>query len=238
MKKTVFEGIINGVKFDKVEDYNNEMMRLLKEGAQIKASSETKTVEENEFEKLPELFVGGDTGSNKEYYIDALVKGDQDDNSRYENEVKKLSNILARIDPTGKYDIEELERLRDTTELDSNTCCLQLKGILKDIENTKSEIQELNAKLEDFNKELEYNKNQDRIITLYNSFFKQAIEELQKNENKSNMSGVENKVEECCGTSCKCNKQQKVRDILDEDMDEYMSGYLDELLNMLTNKKP
>lgn len=46
MKKTIFEGTINGVKFDNVQDYNVEMQRCLAEGIAVQATSATKTVEE------------------------------------------------------------------------------------------------------------------------------------------------------------------------------------------------
>lgn len=47
MKKTVFNGIINGVEFDNVNDYNKEMQRLLSEGcSNIQAQSSTSIVDD------------------------------------------------------------------------------------------------------------------------------------------------------------------------------------------------
>lgn len=235
MKKTVFEGVINGKKFNNVEDYNNEMMRLLKEGAQIEATSETKTESEEEIKKLPGLFVNAEGGD--EYYVDTLVRDDENDQSRYDVEIKRLSNILAEIDPNDKYDLTELEHLRGLTEIDSDTCCLQLKGILKDIENTKSEIRELNEKLEDLNAELEYNKKQDRVINLYNNFYKEALKKLQKNQDGENKACVNKTQETPCNTSCKCNQDQVIYNLTEKEMEKYLDTYLNKLINIFSADK-
>ena len=46
MKKTIFEGIVNGVKFDNVKDYNDAITKAIATGEPIQASSNTKTVDE------------------------------------------------------------------------------------------------------------------------------------------------------------------------------------------------
>ncbi len=46
MKKTVFEGTINGEQFDNVVDYNKRMQELLGQGVQVNASSNTRTIDE------------------------------------------------------------------------------------------------------------------------------------------------------------------------------------------------
>lgn len=48
MKKTVFEGVINGQIYNDVQDYNNAMINLLKSGVPIQASTTTKSVDEPE----------------------------------------------------------------------------------------------------------------------------------------------------------------------------------------------
>ena len=48
MKKVVFKGIVNDKEFDNINDYNEEMSRLVCEGASIKASSSTQIVDEPE----------------------------------------------------------------------------------------------------------------------------------------------------------------------------------------------
>lgn len=46
MKKTIFEGTVNGTKFDNVEDYNNAITRAIANGEPINASSNTRTADE------------------------------------------------------------------------------------------------------------------------------------------------------------------------------------------------
>lgn len=48
MKKIVFEGIVNGNKYDTIEAYNAEVTRLLANGENVDASCRTKEVEEDE----------------------------------------------------------------------------------------------------------------------------------------------------------------------------------------------
>lgn len=45
-KKTVFEGLINGVIFDNVNDYNKALMKLINEGIAVEASTKTSTIDE------------------------------------------------------------------------------------------------------------------------------------------------------------------------------------------------
>lgn len=48
MKKVVFKGIVNDKEFDNVNDYNEEMSKLIREGVSISASSSTQLVDEPE----------------------------------------------------------------------------------------------------------------------------------------------------------------------------------------------
>ena len=57
MKKTVFEGIVNDVKYDSVEGYNKAIQEAIANGGDVKASSKTEIVdeptEEHPLKKLP-----------------------------------------------------------------------------------------------------------------------------------------------------------------------------------------
>lgn len=46
MKKTIFEGTVNGTKFDNVQDYNNAITKALANGEPINASSNTYTTDD------------------------------------------------------------------------------------------------------------------------------------------------------------------------------------------------
>lgn len=45
MKKTIFNGVVNGVNYDCVEDYNNAVTAALKEGKDVEAHSNTQITE-------------------------------------------------------------------------------------------------------------------------------------------------------------------------------------------------
>lgn len=84
--KTVFEGTVNGKKFDNVFDYNNALSHAIQAGLQINASSRTKTVLDDQPEcecectcngecectcNQPEWFFGLEEGREL-YYLDTL----------------------------------------------------------------------------------------------------------------------------------------------------------------------
>ena len=46
MKKTIFEGAVNGAKFDNVQDYNNAITKALASGESVNASSNTYTTDD------------------------------------------------------------------------------------------------------------------------------------------------------------------------------------------------
>lgn len=48
MKKVIFEGVVNGVKFDNVEDYNKAITKAVARGEEVHASTQTKMVDEPE----------------------------------------------------------------------------------------------------------------------------------------------------------------------------------------------
>lgn len=48
MKKVIFEGVVNDVKFDNVEDYNMAITKAVARGEEVHASTQTKMVDEPE----------------------------------------------------------------------------------------------------------------------------------------------------------------------------------------------
>lgn len=97
MRKVVFKGVINGEEFDNVKDYNEKINDLLSKGTQISARSNTEVVDEPTpvkgveddtkeelIETLTPFFNEGDG-----HYIDSLVTGDKELDSRRLDEVKK-----------------------------------------------------------------------------------------------------------------------------------------------------
>ena len=48
MKKVIFEGVVNDVKFDNVEDYNKAITKAVARGEEVHANTQTKMVDEPE----------------------------------------------------------------------------------------------------------------------------------------------------------------------------------------------
>lgn len=115
MKKIVFEGIVNGNKYDTIEAYNAEVTRLLVSGENVNASCHTKEVEEDE--KL----------------------NDDPDNfpMPFFNGVKTIDvSYLGELDNMPQDDLEELlEKTVKESDVDSLT-----KGALKAVHEKAGNI--------------------------------------------------------------------------------------------------
>lgn len=142
MKKTVFEGKVNGQVFDNVNDYNACLQAMLDMGKDVEASSSTKIVEcdcecgcdskcECECEKCQKVdnkplkvnvnFLPGFESDNKSAYIDDLVVLE---GSEYDSKLEAINESMEKIycdikaalnDPTNDLHKNEvyLKKVRD-----------------------------------------------------------------------------------------------------------------------------
>ena len=142
MKKTVFEGKVNGQVFDNVNDYNACLQAMLDMGKDVEASSSTKIVEcdcecgcdskcECECEKCQKVdnkplkanvnFLPGFESDNKSAYIDDLVVLE---GSEYDSKLEAIDESMEKIyldiktalnDPTNDLHKNEvyLKKVRD-----------------------------------------------------------------------------------------------------------------------------
>ena len=142
MKKTVFEGKVNGQVFDNVNDYNACLQAMLDMGKDVEASSSTKIVEcdcecgcdskcECECEKCQKVdnkplkanvnFLPGFESDNKSAYIDDLVVLE---GSEYDSKLEAIDESMEKIycdiktalnDPTNDIHKKEvyLRKVRD-----------------------------------------------------------------------------------------------------------------------------
>lgn len=142
MKKTVFEGKVNGQVFDNVNDYNACLQAMLDMGKDVEASSSTKIVEcdcecgcdskcECECEKCQKVdnkplkanvnFLPGFESDNKSAYIDDLVVLED---SEYDSKLEAINESMKKIycdikaalnDPTNDIHKNEvyLKKVRD-----------------------------------------------------------------------------------------------------------------------------
>ena len=128
-QKKVFKGTINGVEFDNVSDYNKEMTRLINEGKDVNASSQT-TIENVDEDNnscdsiaVPVRMLPGFDLPNV-HYINNYIGEDAFDNVEYVGKTEEnLTNIYPRI-------VEKLEQMDQAA----------LENYHKDVTGTLSKI--------------------------------------------------------------------------------------------------
>lgn len=152
MNKTIFEGTINGEKFDSVQKYNSKMLELISAGETVDASSRTRSVSENVCgtsrcvcdksvktpeEKLLEAICNSKDEDiilqsmlpyfedDEPYYLDELVGNDEDENNM------TLENVRDYLDHSWEYIIEYLN---------SNQCKSEKKDYLNDVHDIITNI--------------------------------------------------------------------------------------------------
>ena len=132
-KKTIFEGVINGRKFDNVKDYNEYLMKLINAGESFNASTSTRaeceTCCENGCEtccedecsdkKTPIILMlpGFQNGDNKEY-VDGFISdnADEDVASLAVLKEKLADNLEGIIHRVHSMDEAALENYGDDVE--------------------------------------------------------------------------------------------------------------------------
>ena len=172
MKKTFFEGKVNGQVFDNVNDYNACLQAMLDMGKDVEASSSTKIVEcdcecgcdskcECECEKCQKAdnkplkanvnFLPGFESDNKSAYIDDLVVLE---GSEYDSKLEAIDESMEKIycdiktalnDPTNDIHKKEvyLKKVRDIINI-----------IDEDYNKNKEALANISTKVRDIENEL------------------------------------------------------------------------------------
>jgi hypothetical protein len=175
-KKTVFEGVINGVKFDNVQSYNDTLTRLLAAGEEITASTSTRSEGvgcnccENEccqceckepetVMMLPGCIIGRD---NDKSYVDSYVSDNAiaDKQSLEELEDELSDNMEGVIEKIHKMDRAALEGyLKDVNEA---------MGVINaDYKSTKRCIAEREQEIERLHKESQKLGRATKVLELW-----------------------------------------------------------------------
>lgn len=186
MRKLVFEGIINGKKFDNVQDYNKEMNRLISSGSlNISASSSTHLVDDSavaarEPEKVETVRPFDDedylpffNNSTSQYYLDLLVSNDNALNERNrdiaEQEFDKKLTDLKKVLATGTVSIEDafgfVNKLKEVRSQINN-----------DAEENRTTINEVNEKISQLTNNLQVLNNAKPVIATVSDYYDKAFE--------------------------------------------------------------
>ena len=111
-QKKVFKGTINGVEFNNVQEYNAEMTRLINEGKDVNASSQTtiENVEENvnscDSIAVPVRMLPGFDIPNV-HYINNYIGEDTADNVEYVGETEEN---LTKLYPLIVKNLEQMDQ--------------------------------------------------------------------------------------------------------------------------------
>lgn len=123
MKKTVFEGIINGQIYNDVQDYNNAMIELIKSGKAVNASTSTRTIDVCDESDKVNLHFGFDFD---EPLADHYLSMDADNEEIMENLDKEMDKQLDGISTAIKHmNISDLNKYMK----DVNTILCELKNM-------------------------------------------------------------------------------------------------------------
>ena len=151
MKKTIFEGTVNGTKFDNVQDYNNAIAQAIAKGEPINASSNTRTTDEIQESSVGQdisLFPGfAHCASLDSLDMDFIKAGLEIPSEQFDKSVLDLFNkkIIPAIDKMNKVDAIQYKSL--------------IEGIMAHLGKISSEYEQyghdLDARLEKLNKEIE-----------------------------------------------------------------------------------
>ena len=161
-KKKVFKGTINGVEFNSVADYNKEMTRLINEGKDVNASSQTtiENVEDNctedcctEVRMLPGFDIPN------VHYINNYIGEDIDKNMNYVAEQEEnFANLYPRI-------VEKLENMdQAAVEEYYKDATICLERIKADRRDTAQAVANLEHKLQILD-------NSDELAALYEEIY-------------------------------------------------------------------
>lgn len=192
MKRTIFEGIVNGEKFDNIQAYNNRVNELLEEGTFESASSNTRVEEyvtsgysqpENSVQEGECTCTCSDICEDEisfypymekddPYYLDLLVTKDPITNSEAIDEVNNVfteswNAINAALDDSETTNEARKEYLSDLNEIIGSIKQDKLKNneAYKILSNKQQEITtELNAYVEKVNEEIKFIEQQKQML--------------------------------------------------------------------------
>lgn len=183
-QKKVFKGTINGVEFNNVQEYNAEMTRLINEGKDVNASSQTtiENVEENvnscDSIATPVRMLPGFDIPNV-HYINNYIGEDTSDNMEYVDETEEnLANNYPRI-------VEKLEQM-DQAALENyhKDVTGTLSKITTDKDSTAKALANVEKEIEDLETKWQILDDSSDLIDVYHKFYAQVKDAIESRLDK------------------------------------------------------
>ena len=206
MKKTVFEGKVNGQVFDNVNDYNACLQAMLDMGKDVEASSSTKIVEcdcecgcdskcECECEKCQKVdnkplkanvnFLPGFESDNKSAYIDDLVVLE---GSEYDSKLEAIDESMEKIycdiktalkDPANDLHKKEvyLKKVRDIINVIDEDYNKNKEALAK----TNTKINSVETELNELKEIQDTLRKAELVIEMYGKWYNEVQDMVEDN---------------------------------------------------------
>lgn len=139
MKRTIFEGTVNGEKFNTVQEYNARLTELLNAGVNVEASSNTRVEDEEEVASADftrsctdavyedeELSYYPYCEDDDPYYLDLLVTEDADVNDDAKKEMHRIFDKCFKYICDALYDPSVTETTKKEYLADIRDICTRL----------------------------------------------------------------------------------------------------------------
>lgn len=229
MKRTIFEGFVNGEKFNDITLYNERVNKLMKEGKFVSASSNTRVEEyENGKEKINKLLdaINSCSADNKTnisdisllpfmrcsdpFYLNSLIainpEYQEKTNEKIEDQLNECYDYISRI-MLNNADVTKDELMRYLNKLNK-----VITNITNDRAKNTNCAKELDKQLDNLLHEYE---NKCAAINKKRTVLNQASEIIEtlldfytdvKEDVLSTLHDIEleNDVNCCCGENCSC----------------------------------
>ena len=263
MVKTIFVGKINDREFDNIFDYNSALIEIQKKGENFTASSEMKTIEENECgcKCNGNCDCDNSTCQNEKkqvfYILPGFVKGTA--NSTYMDEYyeeedykKMLEEALANIENMSEKQLhtyaEKVTAILDKLEEDNEKTEEAITSVDSKIEAIEQEIDRLCEELDKLEEKYDVLEDTSAAINEYGEFYntladyidnKLSIIERDKERCKDGGDGICNCCNCECNCECKCVEEQKefnLGDFLSQETVDNILNTITEEWNNIFNK--
>lgn len=231
-KKTVFEGVINGIKFDDVKEYNKYLMKLIDAGESVCASTSTKTECECETcceveccecnEPDETLMLPGFNNRDDKEYVNGFISDNADEDVANlavlkEKLADNLEGIIHRVHNMDKAALDnyvaDVEEVRDIISQDTQATETVISKKEAELQKLKRSLKVLNvwndnyASIKDC---IEDAKTKYQCGSCTPTPTKEDIDDKIAKELEDRLAGALTKLAECFGINPKDFKNLKI----------------------------
>jgi chromosome segregation ATPase len=149
MKKVVFEGTVNGKKFDNIQEYNAEVQRILADGGSLETYSSTKTVDTDDLgEDTKSLYPLFESSQDLNNLNDSFLSDNIDIRAVTQSVRELISTRIAQMydDELTNYETK-IHQILDFLTTTENHEVYTLDFISRQLSNLHKQIDQLNSEI-------------------------------------------------------------------------------------------